>query len=277
MKRFALAAVATVAAALLFTGCSSSSGAPAPASPQQERSAPGTPEDGAVSADAQVITTGWVSITVDDPAEASGSAVSVVEQHGGRIDNRSEQAETGSESASAALTIRVPQDEVTETLDDLKKLGTVESVSIASTDVTTQTTDLDARITAMQASVDRLLDLMAAATETDDLITLESALSTRQAELDSLTSQRDLLGDQISYSTIDLQLHTAGAIATGAPRDFWGGLLVGWRSFVGALNGSLVAFGVALPWLAVLTILASVTIVIIRTVSRRRASPPPAS
>lgn len=287
MKRIPLVAIASVASILLLAGCSSSSGSSTPASPRQEKSAPGTTqdgatqdgttEDGAVAADAQIVTTGWVSISVTDPIEASAEAVKVVESHGGHIDNRSEQAGTGSESASAQLTIRVPEDDVTKTLDELKKLGTAESVSITSTDVTAQTTDLDARITAMQGSVDRLLDLLAAATDIDDLIALESAISTRQADLDSLKSQRDLLGDQIAYSTIDLQLVAAGSVPAGGPKDFWGGLGVGWNSLVAALNGSVVALGVALPWLLVLAVLAAIALVIFRVASRRPPVTPPHS
>ncbi|MDN4642232.1 DUF4349 domain-containing protein [Agreia sp. PsM10] len=283
MKRFALTAVASVAALLLLAGCSSSSGTSSPSegggpvSPQQDKSASGIAEDGSVQSDAQVITTGWVSISVSDPVAASADAAEVVETHGGHIDNRSEQAGTGSESASAQLTIRVPEDQVTQTLDELKKLGTVESVSISSTDVTSQTTDLDARITAMQGSVDRLLDLMAAATDIDDLITLETAISTRQADLDSLKAQRDLLADQVDYSTIDLQLYESGAVPVGGPKDFWGGLVVGWNSLVAALGGGLVAIGVALPWLLVLAVLAAITVIIIRVASRRTPTPPPSA
>ncbi|WP_082479886.1 DUF4349 domain-containing protein [Agreia sp. Leaf283] len=281
MKRFALTAVASAAALLLLAGCSSSSGTSSPSeggrpvSPQQDKSASGTAEDGSVQADAQVITTGWVSISVSDPAAASADAAEVVETHGGHIDNRSEQAGTGSQSASAQLTIRVPEDQVTQTLDELKKLGTVESVSISSTDVTSQTTDLDARITAMQGSVDRLLDLMAAATDIDDLITLETAISTRQADLDSLKAQRDLLADQVAYSTIDLQLYESGAVPAGGPKDFWGGLVVGWNSLLAALGGGLVAIGVALPWLLVLAVLAAITVIIVRVASRRAPTPTP--
>lgn len=282
MKRFPLVAIASVATILLLAGCSSSSGMSSPsdgggvpAVPQQDKSASGLAEDGAVATDAQVITTGWVSISVSDPVEASAEAVTIVEKNGGHIDNRSEQAGTDSQSASAQLTIRVPEDDVTGTLDELKKLGTVESVSISSTDVTAQTTDLDARITAMQGSVDRLLDLMAAATDIDDLIALESAISTRQADLDSLKSQRDLLGDQVAYSTIDLQLYAEGAVPAGGPKDFWGGLVVGWNSLVAALTGSLVALGVALPWLLVLAVLAAITLIIIRVALRRPAKSGP--
>jgi hypothetical protein len=282
MKRIPLVAIASVATILLLAGCSSSSGSSTPSSPQQEESAPGTSQDGAtrdgaVAADAQVVTTGWVSISVGDPVKAGAEAIEIVESHGGHIDNRSEQAGTGPESASAQLTIRVPEDDVTETLDELKKLGTAESVSISSTDVTAQTTDLDARITAMQGSVDRLLDLMAAATDIDDLIALESAISTRQADLDSLKSQRDLLGDQVAYSTIDLQLVAAGSVPAGGPKDFWGGLAVGWNSLVAGLTGSFVALGVALPWLLVLAVLAGIALVIFRVATRKPPVSPPTS
>jgi hypothetical protein len=286
MKRPAITATAALAIVLLLAGCSSSSGssspdraAPGAPSPLTDKSATGESSDGGIAADAQVITTGWVSIRVDDPAKSSADAVATVEKHDGRIDNRSEQSATDSQDASAQLTIRVPQDQITDTLDELKKLGTVENVSISETDVTAQTTDLDARITAMQASVDRLLGLMSTATNIDDLVALESALSTRQADLDSLTSQRKALGDQVDYSTIELQLYTAGSVPSGGPKDFWGGLVVGWNSLLSTLSGTLVVLGVALPWLLVLAVLGAVALLVVRVSTRQRGLkvPPPSS
>jgi hypothetical protein len=285
MKRSAITAAAALATLLLLAGCSSSNGAssdrgvPAAPSPLTDKSATQESGDGSVATDAQVITTGWVSIRVDDPAKSSADAIAVVEKHDGRIDNRSEQSPTDSQDASAQLTIRVPHDQITDTLEELKKLGTVENVSISETDVTAQTTDLDARITAMQASVDRLLALMSTASSVDDLVALESALSTRQADLDSLTSQRNALGDQVDYSTIELQLYTAGPVPAGGPKDFWGGLAVGWNSLLSTLSGSLVVLGVALPWLLVLAAIGAIALLIVRLSTRQRGPkvPPPSA
>lgn len=286
MKRPAITVTAALATLLLLAGCSSSSGAsspdrgvPAAPSPLTDKSATGESSGESVADDAQVITTGWVSIRVDDPVKSSADAIAVVEKHDGRIDNRSEQSPTDSQDASAQLTIRVPQDQINDTLDALKKLGTVENVSISETDVTAQTTDLDARITAMQASVDRLLGLMSTATNVDDLVALESALSTRQADLDSLTSQRNALGDQVDYSTIELQLYTAGPVPAGGPKDFWGGLVVGWNSLLSTLSGTLVVLGVALPWLLVLAALGAIALLVVRISTRQRGLkvPPPSS
>jgi len=72
------------------------------------------------------------------------------------------------QATASILTLRIPADELDRTVADLKELGTVNFVSLNAADVTRQSQDLDARITALQTSVDRLLALMAAATSTPD-------------------------------------------------------------------------------------------------------------
>ncbi|EUA93938.1 hypothetical protein I551_8810 [Mycobacterium ulcerans str. Harvey] len=54
-----------------------------------------------------------------------------------------------------------PADKLDGVLADAKNLGEVESMSIGHTDVTSQRVDLDARIEALQTSVNRLRELMA--------------------------------------------------------------------------------------------------------------------
>jgi hypothetical protein len=60
-------------------------------------------------------------------------------------------------------------------LRDLKTLGTVQSAETKSEDVTAQRVDLDARIKALQASLDRLLAIMRDAKDPDALIKAEGA------------------------------------------------------------------------------------------------------
>ena len=217
-----------------------------------------------------VITTGSISITATDPVEASESAVMITEQAGGRVDSRSENPATSSQPASATLSLRIPSDELDHTLAELKKLGRLNFVSLNAQDVTQQSQDLDARITALTTSVDRLLALMASATTTADLISIESALSSRQGELESLQSQRDLLADQIDYSTVQLELVSEGTVAAGGPDNFWDGIITGWTALVTALGGLLIGLGVALPWLVILAILAAIVLGIVRLFARRR-------
>ena len=113
--------------------------------------------------------------------------------------------------------LRIPSANLDATLADLKRLGTVETATLNATDVTAQSKDIDGRITALQTSVDRLLALMAKATTTADLITIESTLSDRQGQLDSLRAQQKALADQVAMSTITRRLpregHGAGGVA----------------------------------------------------------------
>lgn len=230
---------------------------------------PGTTQD-VTGTNRDVITTGSLSITATDPIAASESAVMITEQAGGRVDSRRENPATDIQPASANLALRIPSRELDRTLAELKKLGRLNFVSLTSQDVTQQSQDLDARITALTTSVDRLLALMASASNTADLISIESALSSRQSELESLQSQRTYLADQIDYSTVQLELVAEGTVAAGGPDTFWSGIATGWATLVTALSGLLIGFGVALPWLGALVILGVIVLLIVRLFARRR-------
>ena len=93
MRRTITIPAAIALALIALTGCSagsssdsSSGGMPAPMVDQgtEFSSADGTTTDSdAVAADRQVITTGYVTITVDDPMASANDAVKVIEQAGG--------------------------------------------------------------------------------------------------------------------------------------------------------------------------------------------------
>lgn len=275
-------------AAVLLTGCtmgvseSSSDEAPRDGfSPTEEFTEGFDGGDSGVaspeSADRDVIVQGYLTITAEDPIEAADATVRIVERAGGRVDSRSERPGVDGDSASAQLVVRIPSDELTETLDEIKELGEVEDVSINSTDVTAQTRDLDARIEALQASVDRLLDLLASATSTTDLIAIETALSERQSELESLEAQRRYLSEQVDLSTITVDFGSEESAPIDEPEGFLDGLAAGWTALVAFLGAALIAFGVALPWLAAVAVLALAVLLVVRAVrrSRRARNAPP--
>ncbi len=283
MKR-TLAAAAIVLAALLLSGCTSSgssdsSGPPVsdggvtdgggvPGEPAPDKGVTGGGE--VVTDNRDVITTGTVSLTVKDPIEAAQTAADITEKAGGRVDSRTENPSVDDQPASANLVLRIPADELDTAVVELKKLGTVNRVSLNSTDITQQTQDIEARITSLQTSVDRLLSLMAKATDATDLIAIESALSQRQSELEGLQAQRDYLADQVDFSTMSLELYSEGTVDPPNPDNFWDGLLAGWNALMSALGGALVAIGFLLPWLAVLGAIGAVVLLIVWLSTRKR-------
>jgi len=215
-----------------------------------------------------VVTTGTVTLTADDPIEAAGAATRIVESAGGRVDSRTETAPTKGNKGAATLTLRVPSATLTATLDKIKALGKNPDVALTAVDVTTQTQDLAARITALRASVDRLTALLSTATDTDTLIKLESAISERQGNLESMEAQQRQLTDQVSLSTIDLALVSEADAPVEQPDTFWSGLAAGWGAFVAFGGFLLVALGVLLPWITLAAAAAGITILIVR---RRRS------
>jgi hypothetical protein len=224
------------------------------------------------AADRDVVTTGTVTLTVEDPAEAAQRATDVVEAAGGRVEARAEQAPTATDGGRATLTVRIPAAAFSAALEDLKDLGRVESVNLTETDVTTHREDLDARIRGLQTSVDRLLALLAGSADTDALLKVESALAERQTELESLQSERDSLADAVALTTVTVQLLSAGIAPEPEPGDFWSGIAAGVESLLGALAVAAVGLGVALPWLLFLGALALVLLLVLRRVLRRRAT-----
>jgi hypothetical protein len=285
MRRILILPTALILTGLALTGCSAaksidvSGGSPAvqPAAPMANDSALTESATGTkTETDREVITTGYVTITVDDPMTTAADAIRITESVGGRVDGRSEYAPADGNKGSATLTLRLPADSLTATLDKLRELGTVQEVSLNSTDVTMETRDLDARITALKASVDRLLTLLESATETSALIELETAISDRQAQLESLESQRRYYTDQVSLSTVTLNLVSEYTAPPAIPHDFGSGIVAGWNAFIGFFAGLVVVFGVLLPWLVLAGIITTVIIVLVRARRRRATAAAPA-
>ncbi len=220
-----------------------------------------------------VITSGSLYLTVEAPSEAAADAVAIVEAAGGRVDGRQEFAPRtfgdAKDAGGAELLLRIPADRLTATLEKLKDLGELEELQLSSTDVTREVQDIDARATALRSSITRLLALQDAADTVDDLIDLESAISQRQAELESLESQQRYYADQVGLSTLTLTLGSLEVAPVDEPDTFLTGLLTGWQSLVSFVSGLLVVLGVLLPWLVVFGLFGLVVLVIVRVAVRR--------
>ncbi|WP_062131207.1 DUF4349 domain-containing protein [Demequina aestuarii] len=222
--------------------------------------------------DRSLIVTGSLYMTVEDPIAAADQAVGMVQSAGGRVDARTETAADEYDGGSATLLLRIPQDSLEAVVDDLRALGTVDQFATESRDVTTEVTDLDARISTLRASTDRIQALLLEAEDIKDIIALEDELAGRQAELESLESRQRGLDDQVSMSTIELSLTTEPiVIVDDSPESFWEGLRSGWNTLLAFLSGTLVVAGVLLPWAALATILVAATVVAIRATRSRSA------
>lgn len=274
---------ALVAATLLLAGCS----AGADSATDQSGGAPAVPEfveqgdGGVVEAESyaagdedarEVVVTGSMTVTADDPLDASTEAVRIVESAGGRIDSRSEYAPSRGDAGSATLTLRIPADRLNEVIDDLSALGQRDELTTSEGDVTVLVADLDSRIATQRGIIDRLNGMFGQAATIDDLITLETTIAQHQATLEDLEAQQRSVDDQVALSTISLYLRSEAEAPVAEPMDFLSGLEAGWGAFVAFFAGLLVALGVLLPWLVAAGIISAATVLIVRRNRRRKAA-----
>jgi hypothetical protein len=237
-------------------------GAPAPQN--------GPPPDLTLKRD--VVKTASMTIDVASTSEAADKAAVVVERADGRVDSRSEDAGSRSGRAQTSMVLRVPAAKLDGVVRELKTLGALQTAETTAEDVTAQRIDLDARIKALQTSVDRLLAIMRDAKDPDALIKAEDALSQRQADLDSLRAQRDQLGDRIDYSTVSVTFlaDQPGGPAPKRYDGFVGQIERGWDALVSVVGNAVLLFGLLLPWLSVVAVMGVIGYVLIRLVRRTR-------
>lgn len=217
----------------------------------------------------EIIRNADISIRVDDVRGAAAKVDAIAASVDGRVSD--ENITAMGESESAGLTLRVPATSLDAALAQISALGTVESVSIYSNDVTSQAVDLDARIAALRTSVTRLQQLMAQATTAKDLVEIEKELSSRQADLDSLVAQRAALSESVALSTVSVWISPTSAASAVTPPGFLSGLQSGWNALK-TLGATLITVaGFALPFLLALLVAAvPIVIVIVIIVSVRR-------
>lgn len=225
--------------------------------------------------DRELVTTGNATLAVDDPFDAAEQIADLVEQAGGRVEARDERAATADEPGSASMTLRIPADRVSATLDALDELGEVQDRHVETIDVTGTAQDLDARIAALRTSTDRLRELMADADRTSDLIEIEAELSTRQAELDSRVSERNRLSDEVAMSTLHVEIVAESSPAAQAqPGGFLGGLSAGWSALVTTFNVVVLVLGAIIPWLALAGVVLLVVVTVRKQIAKRRPAGP---
>ncbi|WP_328954713.1 DUF4349 domain-containing protein [Kitasatospora purpeofusca] len=193
-------------------------------------------------------------------------------------------SETGSSGGeggpqSGQITVKVPSAAFQPTLDQLAGLGEVLSRRSQAEDLTQQVADVNSRMQSQQASVDRVRALMAQAKTLAEIVSLESELSRRESDLESLQKQVKELSARTSLSTVTLDVRQkAGPVqdVPDAPKDkgFWASvgsaLGGGWHLLAAIVRGVAVTVAAVLPFLLVAAPVAAVVWVL-----RRRRKPVP--
>jgi hypothetical protein len=104
---------------------------------------------------------------------------------------------------SGLVTLRVPVAKFEVAINDVRSLPVkVGSQQISGTDVTSKYVDLQARITALQATRSTYERLLSRANTIGDILSIQTRLTDVQTQIEQLQGQLRVLDDQTSYGTL---------------------------------------------------------------------------
>lgn len=198
-----------------------------------------------------LVRTAQLSVEADDPIGATRRVRAAVAGAAGTV------AQESSTDSGAQLTVRVPADRLDQLIDSIAGLGHVTNRTAQVVDATEDVVDLNARVASQRASVDRVRALLAEARSIGDVVAIESELTRREADLDSLTGRLNAVKDQVALSTLTVDVEKAPITKTEnrPPTGFLAGVAAGWDGLQAAASATGAVVGFLLPFLPVVAVI----------------------
>ena len=170
----------------------------------------------------------------------------------------------GSGYRSGDYTVRIPADQYRPFLERVGTLCHVTYQEESSDNVSTAYYDTESRLVTQQTKLERLQNLLAQAENMEDIITIESAISETELEIEQLTGTLRRYDSLVDYSTVYIslqevyQLSNVEEPATSFGSRISAAFASGWRGFVSALEGVAVALAYGWVWLLLLAVTGAV-------------------
>ena len=175
-------------------------------------------------------------------------------------------------SRNASMTIRVPEEKLEEFLEEVTNISNVVRRSDKVDDVTLAYVDLSSHKEALQTEQKRLLELLEKAESVEDIITIEKRLSDVRYQIESMESQLRTYDNQISYSTVYLEIDEVKELTPVKEETVWEQISGGFADSLVSLKDGFVEIVI---WVAVnspfLVIWAAVLIVFVLLIRKNAA------
>ncbi|WP_328739047.1 DUF4349 domain-containing protein [Streptomyces erythrochromogenes] len=255
-------------------GAAGAAAAPAPAGSAGSAGSAAKNDGAPVAVRPNVIRTATLGIETTDVQKTLAAARTAADGAGGYVGNEStKRGEDG--RMTSTVTLRVPGERYDAVLGAMEGSGKLLHRKVDAQDVTEKVADINSRVSSQQASVARVREMMGKASALSEVVMLESELSRRQSDLESLLAQQTALKDQTSMGTITLEVSEPAPAAEEEKKKekeptFLGALSGGWEVFTKILRYLMVALGALLPFL----LTASAVVVLVRVYRRWRPARP---
>lgn len=197
------------------------------------------------------------------------------ESAGGYVENSDVGGDYGMDMTRYAyLVLRIPADKLDDFVGEVKNASNVRTFSESTEDVTLQYTDMDTHIKALREELDALFSMMEQATSMKDILSIQSQITDVRYEIESYESQLRVYDNQVTYSTVYLDLYevnressttgtTFGERVKAKFNDNMYQMGQGFQNFMVGLLGGL-------PILLPIVVICVVVVVVLRKIWKKR-------
>lgn len=239
-------------------------------------SAMGSPMD--VLADQKLIYTANLSLETTSFDEAVKALTDLTNDCGGYFEN-STVGDRGSGYSWANYTIRVPAKQFQSFLDQAGEVAHLTWCNTNQENITEVYYDTQGRLETQKIKLERLQELLRQAKAMEDIISLESAISETEWQIDNLSGTMRHYDALVDYSTINVDLNEVYRLSNTeiAPLTFGqrlgNALSEGLRNFGDGMEDLAVALAYSWLWIVLLAVILIVVWNVVRKVRRKRPAP----
>lgn len=225
--------------------------------------------------DAKMIRTANLEMETTAFDEAVEGLGRLTKEMGGYYENSSLRT-GGSGYRWADYTVRVPAEKYDEFLTRAGALCNLTWRSESAENVTEAYYDTAGRLKTQQIKLERLQELLSRAEAMEDIITIESAISETEYQIESLSGTLRHYDALVDYATVSVNLQEVYKLSDveEAPNSFGARLgsafTAGWAAFASGMENLAVGLAYCWLWLLVLAVILAAVFCILRR-RRRRA------
>lgn len=220
----------------------------------------------------KMIYNGYMEMQTQDFDAAASGIEALVRELGGYFQQSSVSNRGSSSYRYGSYTIRIPAAQFEAFFQRAGQLCHVTYTNTTADDVSESYYDTEARLETARIKLERLQQLLAKATSMEDIITIESAISETEWDIENLSGTLRHYDALVDYATVNVELSEVYQLSgqDKAVTTFGGRLGQSFVNGLRAVGSALEDFAVWLAyswvWLAVI---AAVIVIVIRIVRRR--------
>jgi hypothetical protein len=279
MKRSLLTCLLAMLLALFLTACGGSSASTTSASTDTAAAEADYGYNGEVSdasaagtGERKIIRTASLNLETTEFDQATAALSQLTADCGGWFASSSVN-HRGSGYRYADYTVRIPVERYSDYLNRAGQTCHLLYQEEYEDDITTSYYDTAGRLKTQQIKLERLQALLAQAEKMEDIITIESAISETEQQIDDLSGTVQHYDDQVDYATVYISLQEVYKLSNVEETpDSYGSRLGsafagGWRDFVDGLEDVTVALAYGWMWVILLVV---IVVVVVRILGKRR-------